>query len=173
MLFNYEKAKKFLEICIEQNLKNIIFSSTASVYGNLNSIKCSESNSLKARNPYAKSKLKFEKFLINQNKKNNINFIILRYFNVAGADSKLRSGLIGKNSTHLIKVASEVAVKKRKYLILNGSNFKTKDRTAIRDFIHVSDLADIHISSISYILKKKNLISLIVVMEKVFLYFKL
>ena len=70
--------------------------------------------------------------------------MILRYFNVAGADKKKRSGLISKSSTNLIKVLCEVALEKKDKIIINGSNYKTKDGTAVRDFIHVSDIASIH-----------------------------
>jgi UDP-glucose 4-epimerase len=156
-LFNYLKTKIFLETCIKNNLNNIIFSSTASVYGNGNIKKnFSESSSLKPINPYAKSKLKVEKYLKKKFKEKKINFMILRYFNVAGADLKLRSGLIDKKSSHLIKVACEVATNKKNFLTINGKNFKTRDKTAIRDYIHVLDLADIHVLAIIYLLKKKK-----------------
>ena len=70
--------------------------------------------------------------------------MILRYFNVAGSDKKLRTGLVSKYSTHLLKVACEVAVGKRDKLIINGDNYDTIDGTTVRDYIHVSDLAEIH-----------------------------
>lgn len=143
-------------MCIKNNLKKIIFSSTASVYGNPKKIKVSESDNLKPLNPYALTKLKFEKYLIKQGKINKIKYIILRYFNVAGADKKLRSGLISKNSTHLIKIASEVAVGKRSELTINGNNYNTPDGTPVRDYIHVSDLADIHLVTAKYLLKNKK-----------------
>ena len=79
-------------------------------------------------------------------------FVILRYFNVAGADIKSRSGLISKYSSHLIKIACEVAINKRKKLVINGSNYNTADGTPVRDYIHVSDLADIHLISTKYLL---------------------
>ena len=82
--------------------------------------------------------------MIKESKNNNFNYIILRYFNVAGADEKLRSGLISKVSTHLIKVACEVATGKRENLIINGDDYDTYDGTPVRDYIHISDLADIH-----------------------------
>jgi len=145
--FNYEKAKVFLNTCIKNNLKKIIFSSTASVYGNPKEDNVSENDPLDPLNPYAKSKLKLENFLIELSKKENIRYIILRYFNVAGADEKMRTGLISKYSTHLIKIASEVAVGKRDKIIINGDDYNTIDGTAVRDYIHVSDLADIHLIS--------------------------
>ena len=107
-------------------------------------------------NPYAKSKLKLEKFIIKNSKSKKLNYIILRYFNVAGADKKLRSGLITKKSTNLIKVICQVATGKRKKITINGNDYNTKDGTPIRDFIHVSDLAEIHYLTGRYLLKNKK-----------------
>ena len=150
--FNYEKAKVFLNTCIKNDLKKIIFSSTASVYGNPKEDNVSENNPLDPLNPYAKSKLRLENFLIEISKKEDIKYIILRYFNVAGADKKMRTGLISKYSTHLIKIASEVAAGKREKIIINGNDYDTIDGTAVRDYIHVSDLADIHLISAKHLL---------------------
>ena len=94
-----------------------------------------------------------EKYLINCSKSSDVKHIILRYFNVAGADWKMRTGLISKHSTHLIKIAAEVATKKRKKIIINGDDYNTHDGTPIRDYIHISDLADIHIKSLEYLFK--------------------
>ena len=155
-LYNYEKSKIFFETCLSNGLDKIIFSSTASVYGKTKKLEVREKDKLSPINPYAKSKLRFENYLIKEKKKGRLNYIILRYFNVAGADLDLRSGLISKNSTHLIKVACEVAVGKKKQLIINGNNYNTKDGTAVRDYIHVSDLADMHLKSLRYLIKKKR-----------------
>ena len=155
-LYNFKKAKIFLKTCIDNNLKTIIFSSTASIYGETSKKKYKENSSKKPSNPYAKSKLKLEKFLIDNINKNKIKCIILRYFNVAGADKKMRGGLIDKKSSHLIKVACEVATGKRGELIVNGNNYNTKDGTTIRDFIHVMDLANIHILSLGHLIKTKK-----------------
>jgi len=154
--FSFEKAKIFLNTCFENGLKKVIFSSTASVYGNPIKNNVSENDELNPLNPYAETKLKFENFLINKSKSDDISYIILRYFNVAGADEKLRSGLISKHSTHLIKIASEVAIGKRDEIIINGDNYDTNDGTAIRDYIHVSDLADIHLVSAKYLLDQNQ-----------------
>jgi len=154
--YNYNKAKIFIEICIKNKLKKIIFSSTAAVYGNPKNVKVSENDELNPLNPYAESKLKFENYLKNQNKINNIQYVILRYFNVAGADEMLRSGLISKHSTHLIKIASEVAVGNKTELIINGNDYPTPDGTPVRDYIHVSDLADIHLVSAEYLFKNNR-----------------
>jgi len=151
--FNYNKAKIFLDTCFQNNLNKVIFSSTAAVYGNPKKDKVIESDELNPLSPYADSKLMLENYLIDQSKNVNVKYIILRYFNVAGADQKMRTGLISKFSTHLIKVASEVATKKRNKLVINGDDYNTPDGTPIRDYIHVSDLADIHLKSLEYLLK--------------------
>jgi UDP-glucose 4-epimerase len=154
--FNFEKAKIFLNTCFENGLKKIIFSSTASVYGNPIKNNVSENDDLNPLNPYAETKLKLENYIINKSKSDDISYIILRYFNVAGADQKLRSGLISKYSTHLIKIASEVAVGKRDEIIINGNDYDTRDGTTIRDYIHVSDLADIHLVSAKHLIDKNK-----------------
>ncbi len=154
--FNYNKAKLFLKICTNNNIKNFIFSSSASVYGNPINKKVTENDILKPLNPYALSKLKFENFLIKHSKDKKINNIILRYFNVAGADEKMRTGQISSLSTHLIKIACEVAVGKRKNLIINGDDYDTLDGTPIRDYIHVSDLAEIHLIANEYLIKNNQ-----------------
>jgi len=151
--YNFNKSKIFFKTCYSNGIKKIIFSSSASVYGNLKKPRVSEKDKTKPINPYAISKLLFEKYLIKISKTHDISYIILRYFNVAGADKKLRSGLISKHSTHLIKIACEVATNKRKELTINGINYNTPDGTTIRDYIHVSDLADIHLVSTKYLLK--------------------
>ena len=151
--FNYEKAKNFLNVCFKNGIDKIIFSSTASVYGNPEREKVLESDPLNPLNPYAESKLKLEKFIKTESEKFNIKYVILRYFNVAGADEKLRCGLISKYSSHLIKIACEVAVGKKEKIIINGNDYDTFDGTPIRDFVHVSDLADIHIVSAKHLIK--------------------
>ena len=150
--FNFLKAKKFLETCFENNLKKIIFSSTAAVYGNPKNDRVSEEDPVNPLNPYASSKLELENFIKETSSKYNSNYVILRYFNVAGADEEMRTGLISKVSTHLIKVASEVATNKRDHLIINGDDYHTPDGTTIRDYIHVSDLADIHLVSAKHLI---------------------
>ena len=153
---NYKKAKIFLDLCFKNNLNKVIFSSTAAVYGNPKKDKVLETDQVEPLNAYAESKLLLENYLIQQSKGTNIKHIILRYFNVAGADEKMRTGLTSRFSTHLIKIASEVATKKRDKLIINGNDYDTPDGTPIRDYIHVSDLADIHLKSLEYLLKNNK-----------------
>ena len=152
---NYEKGKIFLNTCVKNNLNKIIFSSTASVYGNSKK-KVSENSKLKPMNPYAKSKLKLENYLSRNSKLKKFNYIILRYFNVAGADKKMRTGLLSKSSTNLMKVICQVATGSKKKFKINGKNYDTKDGTPVRDFIHVSDLAEIHYLASKYLIKKNK-----------------
>ncbi len=152
-LHNFEKSKIFFNCCFKNNIKKIIFSSTAGVYGNAHSEYVKETDILKPINPYSESKKKIEDFLIENSKSKKIHYTILRYFNVAGADKNKRSGLISKSSTNLIKAVCEVATKKRDKIIINGNDYKTKDGTAIRDFIHVSDIADIHVLAANSLFK--------------------
>ena len=151
---NTDNAITLFETCYKNNLQNIIFSSTAAAYGNPNnnnSIK--ENEDLNPLNPYGQSKVNTEKYLIDN--KDKFNSIILRYFNVAGADPNLRSGLISNEPTHLIKIISEVAIGKREKISIFGNDYNTTDGTAIRDYIHVSDLADIHLEAAKYLLTNK------------------
>ena len=149
---NTNNAIKLFNICKKNGLTKIVFSSTAAAYGLVSENKLiDEHTNLNPQNPYAESKIKTENFLFNNEE--NFQFIILRYFNVAGADKKLRSGQISKKSTHLIKKISEVVVGKKDQIKIFGNNYNTPDGTAIRDYIHVSDLADIHVEVGKYLLK--------------------
>ena len=148
---NTDKAIKLFETCQKNNLKNIIFSSTAAAYGNSKKQITDEESKLDPQNPYAESKIRTENYLL-QNK-DKFNFIILRYFNVAGADQQLRSGQISSKSTHLIKVLSEVIIGKRNCIEIFGNDYNTNDGTAIRDFIHVTDLSDIHVKVLEFLLE--------------------
>ncbi len=147
---NFKNTIKLIKICEKFGLKKIIFSSTAAVYGNSITGTCSERSKLNPLSMYALSKLKCENFL---KKKENMKYVILRYFNVAGADIKLRSGLISKKkSTHLIKKLCENFIKQKK-IIINGNNYPTIDGTPVRDYMHVHDLALAHYNASKYLLK--------------------
>ena len=151
---NTKNAKILFDTCVQNSLTNIIFSSTAAVYGNpLDTSPITETAMLKPLNPYGKSKMQTEKCLQNNR---GLNYIILRYFNVAGADPSMRSGLISKEPTHLIKIASEAIVGKREKVIIFGDDYPTPDGTAIRDYIHVSDLADIHVKTAEHLVTNQQ-----------------
>jgi len=148
---NFLKGKIFFENCIKNKINRFIYSSTAAVYGNKNK-RVSEKDDLKPMSPYPKSKLKLENYL--KRKKKYMSCIILRYFNVAGSDKKLRCGFNVKNDYNLILNLCTSSIKNRKFII-NGNNYKTKDGTPVRDFIHVEDLAKIHLLAANLIIKKK------------------
>ena len=151
---NTDNAIELFETCYKHNLQNIIFSSTAAAYGNpSNNESIREDENLNPLNPYGESKVKTEEYLLKN--KDKFNSIILRYFNVAGADPKLRSGLISNTPTHLIKILSEVVVGKREKISIYGNDYNTEDGTAIRDYIHVSDLANIHLEAAKYLLENQ------------------
>ncbi len=152
---NFTKTKIFLEYCLKNNLNKIIFSSTASVYGNKFK-KIKEKDALLPSNPYALSKMKCENFIMKRRNKNNFKYIILRYFNVAGSPVGLETGMITKKATHLIKKLCEFLLGTRKKFYIFGNNYPTKDGTAIRDFIHVSDLSKLHILSMNYLIKRNK-----------------
>lgn len=148
---NFSNGKIFFSLCLENGINKIIYSSTAAVYGN-KSKKVSEKDILKPMSPYPNSKLKLEKYLEKNKKK--ISCVILRYFNVAGSDEKLRCGFnINKGYNLILNLCR--AVFKNKKLKINGKNYNTKDGTTIRDFIHVRDLAEIHYKISKLVLSKR------------------
>ena len=134
-----------LSAAVAKGLKHILFSSTAAVYGAPDRVPIEEEDPKQPINPYGASKLMTERMLSDGSAAHPINYGALRYFNVSGADPELRAGQIGKGSTHLIKVAVEAAVGKRDHIDVFGTDYPTPDGTCIRDYIHVSDLADAHV----------------------------
>ncbi len=142
---NTEASKKLIDVCVSHGVANFIFSSTAAVYGNVSSSRVSEKTSPQPVTPYAESKFRTENYLHEATKDSQMRVTILRYFNVAGADPDGRTGQVVEGATHLIKVACEVATGKRHTMTIFGTDYDTPDGTAIRDFIHVSDLVDMHL----------------------------
>ncbi len=140
-----------LEACLENQVSHFIYSSTAAVYGNIKEEKIAEDAKTRPTNPYGYSKLMSEQFLKDIAKQSAMNYVILRYFNVAGAAIDGQIGQRTLNATHLIKVAAQVACKQKPYLSIFGDNYDTPDGTCIRDFIHVSDLAKAHLEALSYL----------------------
>ena len=126
-------------------VRHIVFSSTAAVYGAAEVVPLTEDSPLLPINPYGASKLMTERMLADVSAAAGFNYAALRYFNVAGADPQMRSGQRGEGATHLLKVASEAAVGKRDHVSVFGTDYPTPDGTCIRDYIHVSDLADAHV----------------------------
>jgi len=154
---NIRGTLNLVHSCKESRVRNIIFSSSCSIYGN-----CKGSvNEKKKPNPqgyYAYKKYKGEEIIKKYAKKYNYHFGILRYFNVAGASSSGKIGEINTSYDHLIKNIAMQSLKKEPSISIYGNNYKTKDGTCIRDYIHVSDLADIHIQTLKNInIKSKSL----------------
>ena len=132
-------------------VKNFIFSSTGSVYGEAAPVPASEHHRLDPSNPYSRSKMITEVMLQDIAAATGLNYVILRYFNVAGADPEGRQGQKSKSATHLIKIASEVVCGKRKSLSIFGTDYDTADGTGVRDYIHVEDLASAHLAAMTYL----------------------
>ena len=135
-------TQNLLKACSNSTIKNFIFSSTAAIYKD-GQFKVSENSIIKPKSVYGKTKVKCEKIIQSFCKKNKINYGILRYFNIAGSSPSGKIGLINK-SDHLFKNFSREIMKKRPVLKIYGNDYKTKDGSCIRDFIHVSDIAEIH-----------------------------
>tara|TARA_A100001011_G_scaffold345415_1_gene381094 strand:+ start:4627 stop:5601 length:975 start_codon:yes stop_codon:yes gene_type:complete len=141
-----------IKACKNSNVKNIIFSSSCSVYGNINgSVK--ETAKTNPQGYYAYTKLKGEQIIKKYSKKFNYNYCILRYFNVAGASKSGKIGQIEKSHGQLIKNLAIAALCSKSKVNIYGKNYQTGDGTCIRDYIHVSDLADIHLK----LLKNKKI----------------
>ncbi len=143
-LNNTAQTSRLLEVAVANNVEYFLFSSTAAVYGIPEGQQVSEQDRLSPINPYGTSKMMSEMVLKDTAAAHPIRYGILRYFNVAGADEKLRVGQMSKNATHLIKVANQAALGKREAVEIFGDDFDTKDGTGVRDYIHVSDLVEIH-----------------------------
>jgi UDP-glucose 4-epimerase len=140
-----------LDAAIECGVRQFIFSSTAAVYGNAEQNPVPENIATAPISPYGTSKLMSEIMLHDAGKAHGLRFVILRYFNVAGADPKLRTGQSTAGATHLIKVACEAALGKRPKMDIYGTDFPTPDGTGIRDYIHVSDLARAHSAALGHL----------------------
>ena len=160
-LNNTANTIKLIKLANDFGINKFIFSSTAAVYGepDISEVKngITEDFPVNPINPYGQSKLFNEKILKDTNRANpNLKYVILRYFNVAGASPDLKIGQKTKNATHLIKIASEAAIGKRDMMYIFGDDYPTKDGTCIRDYIHVTDLADAHIKALSYLNKGES-----------------
>ena len=144
-------TRNLLECCERAGVRRFIFSSTAAVYGSPDCQPVAEDAPTAPINPYGTSKLMSEWMLRDLGAAGQMDYVILRYFNVAGADPKARIGQSTPQATLLIKVACEAAVGKRPGLSVFGTDYDTPDGTGVRDYIHVEDLADAHIRALSHL----------------------
>lgn len=142
---NVVKSRALVQALVESGVKQFIFSSTAAIYSEQAPQPLAEDALKIPISPYARSKFITEWILEDVGRAHDFRSIILRYFNVAGADPKGRTGQSTPNATHLIKRASQVALGREPYLTIFGTDYPTPDGTGVRDYIHVSDLAEAHV----------------------------
>lgn len=149
---NTVNTTHLIKLCNDFGINRFIFSSTAAVYGEPAEVPVKESTPKVPINPYGMSKLMSETVLQDSAAANEaFKFVILRYFNVAGADIHNRIGQSFPNATHLIKVAAQTAIGQRDKMYVFGEDYATPDGTCIRDYIHVDDLASAHLSALEYV----------------------
>lgn len=142
---------ELLEACAAAGVERFIFSSSAAVYGMPDVSPVAESAPLRPISPYGASMAMSERILADAAPAIGLSFVVLRYFNVAGADPEGRAGEVGK-AHHLIKIAAQIAVGTRKErLQIYGADYPTPDGAAIRDYVHVSDIADAHVAALRYL----------------------
>jgi UDP-glucose 4-epimerase len=148
---NTVNSRALIETAVRGGVRNFIFSSTAAVYGNPERVPVREEDPTLPLSPYGWSKLMTEIMLRDTGAAHPLRYVILRYFNVAGADPLGRIGQATKAATHLIKVALETALGLRASMQVYGTDYPTRDGTCIRDYIHVSDLVRAHADALGYL----------------------
>ncbi len=148
---NTARSRALIEAAVNGGVRHLIFSSTAAIYGMPDKSPIDEAMPPAPINPYGASKLMTEWMLRDAAAAHDFNYCALRYFNVAGADPDARSGQSTAAATHLIKVAIEAALGKRDHVAVFGTDFATPDGTGVRDYIHVSDLADAHVLALEHL----------------------
>ncbi len=150
-LANTVKTRALIKSAVKMGVKQFIFSSTAAVYGEPEEVPIHEGAQLAPINPYGRSKLMSEWMLKDAAAAHGFGYAILRYFNVAGADPKGRSGQCFPRATHLIKVAAQAALGQRDGLEMFGTDYPTPDGTCLRDYIQVTDLARAHVLALDHL----------------------
>src|SRR3954468_254228 len=157
---NTMTTRSLLDTAVKCGVTRLVFSSTAAVYGNPDRMPVSEDAPTRPLSPYGSSKLMTEIMLHDTAAAHDMNYVALRYFNVAGADPHCRIGLATVGATHLLKIAVEAATGQRAKIDVFGTDYPTPDGSCIRDFIHVSDLAQAHRAALSYLRTGGNSVTL-------------
>ncbi|MBN8937317.1 MAG: UDP-glucose 4-epimerase GalE, partial [Rhizobiales bacterium] len=148
---NTANSRTLMHAAVESGVRHFIFSSTAAVYGNPTHVPVSEDATLMPMSPYGASKMMTEMMLRDASAAYELGHVVLRYFNVAGADPQGRTGQSTPNATHLIKVAVQTALGRRKHIDVFGTDYPTADGTCIRDYIHVTDLVGAHSAALAHL----------------------
>lgn len=148
---NFMTARNLLNVAVKRGISRFIFSSTAAVYGDPDQVPVPEHAPTRPLSPYGSSKLMTEIMLHDVAAAYSMQYVTLRYFNVAGADPQSRIGLATVGATHLLKIAVEAATGQRAKIDVFGTDYPTQDGSCIRDFIHVTDLSQAHRSALAYL----------------------
>jgi UDP-glucose 4-epimerase len=148
---NTVNSRNLMHCAVKAKVPNFIFSSTAAVYGNPKTLPVTEEETPAPVSPYGTSKWMTEQMLRDSHTAYGLNFGVLRYFNVAGADPRGRTGQSTARATHLIKVASQVALGQRAHMEVFGTDYDTPDGTCVRDYIHVTDLISAHMQALKHL----------------------
>jgi UDP-glucose 4-epimerase len=149
---NTAKSVAVIAAAVAAGVPHIVFSSTAAVYGVPDQVPIAENAATRPINPYGASKLMIERILADTAVAHPLRYAVLRYFNVAGADPAGRAGQSTAGATHLIKVVAEHLMGERAAVDVFGDDFDTPDGTGVRDYIHVSDLADLHVRALDHLI---------------------
>jgi len=148
---NTSKTRTLLATALAAGVRRVVFSSTAAVYGEPDETVIAEDQPLAPINPYGRSKVMSEWMIQDAARAHGLGYVIMRYFNVAGADPAGRVGQSTPNATHLIKVACQTAVGLRPKMAIYGEDYATPDGTCVRDYIQVGDLADAHVAALGHL----------------------
>lgn len=155
---NVVAALSLLDSVMESRVRKFIFSSTAAVYGNPRRVPIQESDPQQPVNPYGATKLAFEKALEAYSVAYGLRFVSFRYFNAGGADAQANIGELHQPETHLIPIILQAMMGRRAALEIFGDDYPTADGTCIRDYIHVTDLAEAHVLGLEYLSKAESTI---------------
>ena len=150
-LNNTVKSRELIAASIANGVESFVFSSTSAVYGAPETVPVTEDTPLNPMSPYGASKAMTERMLIDSDAAYGLRSVVLRYFNVAGADPEGRAGQSTRGATHLLKVALEAATGRREHVAVFGTDYDTPDGTGIRDYIHVSDLVGAHAAALDHL----------------------
>jgi UDP-glucose 4-epimerase len=153
---NVNASLQLIKSMLRNNVYNIVFSSTAAIFGNVEAMPITEDTPKNPTSPYGETKLAIEKMLDWTSRVTDLNYVALRYFNVAGAHHTSKIGEAHNPETHLIPIVLQVGLGQRDKIFIFGDDYNTKDGTCVRDYIHVEDLADAHVLSLKYLKEEKK-----------------